>query len=81
LDLLIEKDSTIDKVQLKETVQENLMSGKFQLIIVVDAMNPELEKIIAYISSRGSGLQLEALELDLYKRADVEIIVPQRTDN
>jgi len=78
LELLTEKDSTINKVQIRQVVEENLASGKFQLVIAVDAMNPELEKIIAYMSSRGSGLQLEALELDLYKQADLEIIVPRR---
>jgi hypothetical protein len=55
-----------------------LASGKFQLIIAVDTINPELEKIIAYVSSRGGGLQLEALELELYKQGQIEILVPQR---
>jgi hypothetical protein len=50
----------------------------FQLIIAVDTINPELEKIIAYVSSRGTGLQLEALELELYRQGQVEILVPQR---
>ncbi len=77
LELLSEK-SPIDKDQVKQSVEENLASGKFQLIIAVDAINPELEKIIAYVSSRGTGLQLEALELELYKQGEVEILVPQR---
>lgn len=78
LELLCEKDPTIDKDQLKQNVQEHLASGKFQLIIAVDTINPELEKIIAYVSSRGSGLQLEALELELYRQGQIEILVPQR---
>jgi hypothetical protein len=78
LDLLIEKDAAIDKDWLRQNVEQNLASGTFQLIIAVDAINPELEKIIAYVSSRGSGLQLEALELELYKQGQVEILVPQR---
>jgi hypothetical protein len=78
LELLGEKDSAIDKDQVRQNVEENLSSGKFQLVIAVDTINPELEKIIAYVSSRGSGLQLEALELELYKQGLVEILVPQR---
>jgi hypothetical protein len=78
LDLLIEKNPAIDKDQLKQNVEVNLASGKFQLIIAVDTINPELEKIIAYMSSRGNELQLEALELELYKQGQVEILVPQR---
>ena len=75
---MIEKNPAIDKDQLKQNVEVNLASGKFQLIIAVDTINPELEKIIAYMSSRGSELQLEALELELYKQGQVEILVPQR---
>ncbi len=78
LNLLYEKDPSIDKDQLKQSVEGNLASGKFQLIIAVDTINPELEKIIAYVSSRGSELQLEALELGFYKQGQVEILVPQR---
>jgi len=72
------KFPAIDKDQLKQNVEVNLASGKFQLIIAVDTINPELEKIIAYMSSRGTELQLEALELELYKQGQVEILVPQR---
>jgi hypothetical protein len=68
----------IDKDELKQSVEQNLAAGKFQLIIAVDTINPELEKIIAYVSSRGTGLQLEALELELYKQGQFEILVPQR---
>ena len=75
LDLLSEKSPAIDPSQVKYEVEQNLASGKFQLIIAVDGMNPELEKVIAYISSRGTGLQLEALELELYRQGQVEILV------
>lgn len=78
LELLAEKSPGIDKDELKQSVEQNLASGKFQLIIAVDTINPELEKIIAYVSSRGTGLQLEALELELYKQGQFEILVPQR---
>jgi hypothetical protein len=41
-------------------------------------MNDELEKIIAYVSSRGQGLKLQALELRTYRLGDLEILAPQR---
>ena len=78
LELLADKDAAIDKDQLRQSVEGNLASGKFQLIIAVDTINPELEKIIAYMSSRGSELQLEALEIELYKQGQFEVLVPQR---
>src|SRR5262249_35503268 len=42
------------------------------------AINSELEKIIAYVSRHGGGLQLEALELELYRQGQIEILVPKR---
>src|SRR6185295_11461084 len=64
--------------QIRQRVEENLASGNFQLVIAVDGMNPELEKIIAFVASRGTGLQLEALELDLYRCGQTEVLVPRR---
>lgn len=78
LDLLVEKDPTLDREQLRQNIADNLASGIFQLIIAVDAINPELEKIISYIARRGSGLQFEALELELYANGELEILVPKR---
>jgi len=78
IDLLGDKDPKIDGEQLRKNVEDNLASGAFQLVIAVDAINPELEKIIAYVSNRGSGLQLEALELELYRPGQLEILVPKR---
>jgi len=78
LDLLVEKDKTIDREQVRANVETNLTSGTFRLIIGVDTINPELEKIIAYVARHGSGLQLEALELELYQQGQVEVLVPKR---
>jgi hypothetical protein len=39
---------------------------------------PELEKIIAYVSSFRSGLMLEALEVNIYQQGGTEVFVPQR---
>jgi 4-hydroxyphenylpyruvate dioxygenase-like putative hemolysin len=48
-------------------------------MIGVDEINPELEKIIAYVSRHASGLQHEALELELYRQGQIEILVPNAT--
>ncbi len=62
----------------RDKVAANLRSGTFHLFIAVDQINDELEKIIAYLSTRGSGLKLQALELRTYKLGDLEILAPQR---
>jgi hypothetical protein len=53
LDLLEEKMPGIDKDQLRESIVETLRKGSFVLLIAVDEMNPELQKIIAYLSQSG----------------------------
>src|SRR5260370_5539561 len=66
-ELLLLKTSQALPSEFQETVTANLQSGTFQLFIAVDAMNDELEKIIAYVSTRGPGLRLPALQLRTYK--------------
>lgn len=78
LDLLEAKIPAIVRDQVREALAANLSSGAFQLFIAVDQMNEELEKIIAYVSSRGSGLSLEVLEFDLHQSGPMEILVPRR---
>lgn len=78
LDLLEEKMPGIDKEQLRESIAETLRAGSFTLLIAVDEMNPELRKIISYLSSREEGLALQALELETYRPPNSEVLVPHR---
>ena len=78
LDLLEAKVPGIVREETRDAIADNLSSGSFQLFIAVDQMNEELEKIISYVSSRGSGLRLEVLEFDLHQSAQMEILVPRR---
>lgn len=78
LDLLETKVPEMARDDVHEAISQNLASGAFQLFIAVDQMNEELEKIIGYVSSRGSGLRLEVLEFDLHQSGPMEIIVPRR---
>src|SRR6267154_518338 len=50
-------DSIPIEEEVKRTVRitGNLAEGRFKLLIAVDAINPELEKIIAYLSNFRSG--------------------------
>ena len=60
----------------EERVTRRLKEGTFHLIIVVDDLNPELERIISYLAERRDGYQLEVLALKLYQEDETEIIVP-----
>lgn len=65
--------------RFKEQVQENLDTGKFVLAIVVDDLNEELSRTIAYLNERGRGTNflLYALQLLTFKDASTEVMVPQ----
>lgn len=76
-ELLMLKTSQQTLPEFQDTVAANLQSGVFHLFIAVDEMNDELEKIIAYVSSLGPTLKLQALELRTYKFEDLEILAPQ----
>jgi hypothetical protein len=78
LDLLESGNQRIVREEVRTAIAHNLSSGAFQLFIAVDEMNEELEKIIGYVSSRGSGLRLEVLEFALHQSGQTEILVPTR---
>jgi hypothetical protein len=78
LDLLESGNQRIVREEVRNAIAHNLSSGAFQLFIAVDEMNEELEKIIGYVSSRGSGLRLEVLEFALHQSGQMEILVPTR---
>jgi hypothetical protein len=76
-ELLSIKDPEISLNDLRQTVSANLADGRFRLFIVVDSINQELEKIIAFLSSRGGGLKLQAIAMPIYTRDNMEILAPQ----
>jgi hypothetical protein len=78
VDLLAERTPNFDADEFKQAVSKNLGDGRFDLLIAVDEMNDELEKVIAYLSSRGSGLKLEALAVRVFTQNDINVLVPQR---
>jgi hypothetical protein len=77
-ELFSDKSDSIRIEEITRTVAENLEQGRFKLLIAVDEINPELEKIIAYVSSFRNGLLLEALEVNIYQQGGTEVFVPQR---
>jgi hypothetical protein len=78
IDLIQQKKSELDREQLKNGIASRLADGAFDLLIAVDEINPELEKIIAFLSSRKTAVRLEALEVEAYKHNNMELVVPHR---
>jgi len=78
LALLADEVPDFDSETIKEAIRRNLSRGKFQLLIAVDQINDELERIISYFAECGGEVHLEALELELYVDGPTQILVPKR---
>ena len=77
-DLVTEKTPDLSRLQFEEAVAENLKNGRFNLFIVVDDMNKELERIISYISNFAGGVKLEAVSVKVHRKDDTSVLVAQR---
>jgi hypothetical protein len=78
IELLSEKSDQFATEEFENAVAKNLKDGRFYLLIAVDEMNKELERIISYLSSRGSGLKLEALAVRVFTSGNTSVLAPQR---
>jgi hypothetical protein len=78
LEVLAEQAPDLPIDAIRDTIKRNLAEGKFQLLIAVDQINDELERIISYFAECGGGIHLEALELELYVDGATQILVPKR---
>jgi hypothetical protein len=64
-----------DQDQFQIAVSGTLASGRFKLVIAIDEMDPDLARILHYVSSQGK-LSIFGLELRYHKQDDVEVIIP-----
>jgi len=77
MELVVAKNPSVVPELFRSTISENLSAGNFHLLIAVDEINDELERVIAYMSHMG-GVRLEAIELHYYKTDGADIVVPHR---
>ncbi len=67
-----------DKAAFQKGVEQSLVSGAFILIIVVDAINEELRRIIRYINECSKSVfSLHALEMHRFQADEIEMLVPR----
>lgn len=63
--------------RFRDSVATNLRDGRFRLVIAVDEITSELEKIVRYLNEHTSPeLQVLALSLGYVADGDVEILLP-----
>ena len=66
-----------DEDQFRADVVGTLNAGTFGLVIAIDEMDPDLARVLHYVSSRSRGaLRIFGLEMRYYKQDNVEAIIP-----
>ena len=66
-----------DEDQFRAGVVGTLNAGTFGLVIAIDEMDPDLARILHYVSLRSRGsLSIYGLEMRYYKQGGVEAIIP-----
>ncbi len=71
-----------DEELFRSNMRQNLESGSFILVIVVDEINEELSQIIKYINGCSkSTFSLHALEMNRFQANSIEILVPHLHGN
>jgi hypothetical protein len=73
-----EHEQTFERESFVAAVAGNLQAGRFTLVVAVDEITAELQRIIEYLSAHTVGdVDVEALELGYVAEGDLEILVPQ----
>lgn len=71
-----ERDADYSPAALRERLTRNLSTGRFHLVVAVDAVPDELALIVGYLEQQMQHVSISALELSFSKVGDVELIKP-----
>lgn len=68
----------LDPMAIRAAVEDNLRAGRYRLIVAVDDITPELQRIIEYLSDHTlPDVGVLALELGFVADGDMQVLVPQ----
>lgn len=71
-------DSDWDEEFFRSNIEENLLSGNFILMIVVDEINEALSRIIRFLNACGNPqFSFAALEMRRFQKGNTEILLPK----
>jgi hypothetical protein len=72
------QERPFDPTAVRAAVEENLRLGRYRLIVAVDDITPELQRIIEYLSEHTvADVGVIALELGYVADGDTQVLVPQ----
>ena len=70
-------DDQWDEEQFQTGVAGTLSAGTFRLVVAIDEMDPDLARILTYVSLRSGGsLRIFGLEMRYHKEDGIEVIIP-----
>lgn len=81
LESVLEQDQegAVDSATFTSSMQEYLDQGAFRLVLVLDEVSTELERVVAYLDAiTVHALTIDLITLSLYKINDTQIALPQR---
>ena len=74
-----DQEGAVGEVEFVPALQAYLGSGRFRLVLVLDDVSSELERIIAYLDSVTlQTLTIDLITINVYDVNGVEIALPQR---
>ena len=72
-------NSHVDEEAFNSSLQDHLGRGSFRLVFALDAVHPELERVVAYLDSiTSSEVAIDLVALPIYEVEDKRSVVPQR---
>ena len=74
-----DQEGAVDTAEFVSALQDHLDSGRFRLVLVLDEVSAELERIIAYLDSVTlQTLTIDLITINVYEVNGVEVALPQR---
>ena len=74
-----DQEGAVNEEEFVPALQEHLDAGRFRLVLVLDDVSSELERIIAYLDSVTlQTLTIDLITINVYDVNGVEIALPQR---
>lgn len=73
-----ERSLSFEREPFVAAVTDNLEDGRFTLLVAVDEITDELQRIVEYLSAHTvADMRVAALELGYVAEGDLEVLVPQ----
>lgn len=69
-----------DETRFREALSKNLAEGRFRLVLVLDAVPPELPRLVSYLEGIAPNLLIDLVAVGTYSVAGELIVVPHRVE-